>query len=129
MLRIALTVLIALHAAVHGLYVGHALGWFSMKEGLAWPAGSWVFSRVFGELGLRITAAVGLATAAAGLAAAALLILLHHPGQRILLAAAAAVSMGMFIVLWNGSPQQAVDSGLIGVLIDAGLLLAVLFLL
>ncbi len=41
--------------------------------------------------------------------------------------AAAAVSLGMFLVFWNGSPQQAVDSGLIGDLIDAGLLLTVLF--
>ncbi len=129
MLRIALTVLTVLHAAVHGLYVGHALGWFSMKEGLAWPAGSWILSRILGDQGLRIAAAAGLAVAGTGLAAAALLILLNHPGQRILLSAAAAVSMGMFLVLWNGSPQHAVDSGLIGLGIDAGLIMAVLFLL
>ena len=42
-------IFLILHGLVHLLYFGQSQRYFELQPGLAWPNGSWVFSRWLGD--------------------------------------------------------------------------------
>lgn len=117
-----------LHALVHLLYAGHALRFFELRPGLAWPDGSWLFSRLFGKSAARWLAAVSLVLAALGFLAAGLGLFLRADWWRTMTLGAAGFSALSYLLFWDGKLHEIPDKGGVGLLINLAILASALFL-
>jgi hypothetical protein len=117
---------IVLHGLVHLLYFGHSARYFELKPGMAWPAGSWAFSRLLGEPGTRKLASISQILAAVGLVLGAIGLFLLQAWRRPVVVAAAAFSAVAYLLFWDGSSKDLDGQGGIGLLIDIAILVAML---
>jgi uncharacterized membrane protein YphA (DoxX/SURF4 family) len=126
MIRIVFGVFFLLHGLVHLLYFGQSARYFELQPGMAWPDGAWALSRFFGAASLRTAASVLLVVAAAGFIAGGAAIFLSQAGWRFIVIGAALFSTIIYIIFWNGSLQKLDNQGVIGILINLGILAALL---
>lgn len=126
MLRILFGALIGLHGLVHLLYFGQSARYFELQAGMAWPDGAWAFSKLLGVESTRGLASLGLVLAAIGFVAGAASVFLKLPWWRPAVIGAAAFSTAIYLLFWDGGLQNLDNKGLIGILINAGILAAVL---
>jgi hypothetical protein len=118
--------LLVLHGLVHLLYAGQGWRFFALQPGLAWPDGSWAFSRLLGDEATRTLAGIACVLAAAGFLAGGSGVLAGQEWWRPVVVGAAALSAGAFALFWDGRVRQLDDQGGIGLLLDAATLVAVL---
>jgi hypothetical protein len=111
---------------VHVLYFGQARRFFEMQEGLQWPDGAWAFSRLLGVEGTRWLAACACVLAALGFVAGGLAIFVGWSWWRPVVVGSAAFSTAIWILFWNGTLQRLSEQGLIAILINAAILIALL---
>jgi hypothetical protein len=116
------------HGLVHILYVVQSVRPGGVIPGLVWPDGSWAFARSLGVKGTRRLAAGLCAVATAAFVVAGLAVALRLGWWPAATAAAAVFSAAVFVLLWDGGRRRLHDQGLIGVLLDAGVLAAALLL-
>lgn len=121
-------VFIVLHGLVHLLYLGQSARFFELKPGMVWPDGSWIFSRLVGDESTRNLASIALIIAAICLAASGIGIIMSLTAWRSLIVGAAVFSALVYALLWNGTTQNLDGQGVVGLLIDIGILVAVLIL-
>jgi hypothetical protein len=126
MFRIMFGLFIVLHGLVHLLYFGQSAGYFELKPGMIWPNGSWAFSRLLGNEATGNLASVALVLVAFGLIVGGAGIFASQAWWRPVLIGAAAFSSIVYIFLWNGRMQNLDAQGVIGILIDIAILVAVL---
>jgi hypothetical protein len=126
MLRVIFGIFIVLHGLVHLLYFGHSRRLFELQPGMAWPDGSWAFSRLLGDEATRTLASVAMIVAAVGFVAGGAAVLLKQAWWRPEVVGAAAFASGVFVLLWDGRLQDLDDKGAIGLLINVALLVAIL---
>ncbi len=69
---IFLGIFLILHGLVHDLYAGQSWRLFELRPGLVWPAGSWLFSKLFGDDLTRSKATISLALVTFGFLGAGL---------------------------------------------------------
>jgi len=124
-LRIIVGIFIVLHGLVHLLYLGHGLRLFELAD-LAWPDSSWLFSALLGQAAIRWLAAIACALATLGFVAGGVGILAGQGWWRPLVVGSAAFSAAIWILFWNGTLQKLADQGLIAILINGAILIAVL---
>jgi hypothetical protein len=117
-------IFVLLHGLVHLLYVAHSARLFELKPGMAWPDGSWAFSRLFGDEAIRVVASVSLILAALALVAGGIGVLAGQAWRRPVIAGAAAFSSAAYLLLWNGKVQNLDGQGAIGILINVAILAA-----
>ena len=124
--RILFGILVVLHGLVHLLYWGQSARYFELQPGLAWPDGSWAFSRLLGEETTRqlvgillVLTAVGFVTGGAGLFA-------RQAWWRAVLIGVAACSTAVYLLAWDGSVQNLPDKGAVGIGINAAIVAATL---
>jgi hypothetical protein len=115
-----------LHGLVHLLYVGQSRRLFELQPGMAWPDGSWAFSKLLGEGGTRWLAGLSCFLAALGFVVGGAAILAGQAWWRPVVVGAAAGSAVLFVLFWDGRRQKLVDQGAIALLINLAVLLAVL---
>jgi hypothetical protein len=127
-MRFVFSIFIMLHGLIHVLYFGHGARYFELKPGMVWPDGSWVFSRLLGDEAARNLASISLILAAIGLIVGGIGILVSQAWWRPVVVGAAAFSSVVFILFWNGRMQNLDGQGVVGLLIDIAILLAVLIL-
>jgi hypothetical protein len=127
-MRFVFSIFIMLHGLIHLLYFGHGARYFELKPGMVWPDGSWVFSRLLGDEAARDLASISLLLAAIGLIVGGIGILVSQAWWRPVVVCAAAFSSVVFILFWNGRMQNLDGQGVVGLLIDIMILLAVLIL-
>jgi hypothetical protein len=128
MLKIVVGMFIVLHGLVHLLYLGQSLRLFELQAGMVWPDGSWVFSRLLGEQATRSLADLCCVLATIGFVGAGASILLGQPWWRPAVVGTAVFSTVLCILFWDGKLQQLSNQGLIAVLINIAILVAVLVL-
>jgi hypothetical protein len=128
MLRFIVGVFIVLHGLVHLLYFGQSRRLFELQPGMVWPDGSWAFSNLLGDETTRWLAGLALILAALSFVAGGTAILLGQPWWRPVVVGAAAFSAVIFILFWDGGLQKLADQGAIAILINLGILFAVLVL-
>ncbi len=128
MLQFISGVFIVLHGLVHLLYFGQSARRFELKPGMIWPDGSWAFSRPLGDEAARTLASIALILAAIGFVAGAIGIFVSQPWWRPVVVGAAVFSTVVYILLWNGRMQNLDGQGVVGILIDLAILVAVLVL-
>lgn len=126
MIRYILGGFLILHGVVHLLYTGQSWRFFELHPGMVWPDGSWAFARLLGNHPTRVVASVALVVAAIGLIAGGLAVLLGQPLWQPVTVASLAFSGLLYIVLWNGKMEQLDNQGGVGLLINIGLLIALL---
>ena len=116
-MTIAAGVFIALHGLVHAMYVGQALRWFELREGMTWPDGAALLP-VRSNTTLHVVAAVTIGSSSLALVVGGVGIALDAGwGRPVTLVAAIAASV-FHILLWNGDIRTAPDQGLYGVIIN-----------
>ena len=128
MLRIVIGVFMVLHGLVHLLYFGQARRLFEMQPGLAWPDGSWAFSKLLGDKATRWLASIACVVAAIGFVAGGIGIFVGQVWWRPLVVGSAAFSAAIFVLFWDGKLQKLANKGAIAVLINSAILVAVLIL-
>ncbi len=126
MLRFIIGIFVVLHGLVHLLYLGQSRRLFELQPGLAWPDGSWAFSRLLGDAGTRGVASALCLLAALGFVVGGAALLGRQAWWRPVVAGAAAFSGLVFLLLWNGRPEHLDDNGIFALLINAALLVALL---
>ncbi len=126
MLKFVVGIFMILHGGVHLLYFGQSQRLFELQPGLAWPDGSWAFSRLLGDAGTRSLASAACVLAGLGFAAGGLGILLGQAWWRPAVVGAAVFSSVLYLVLWNGKMQAMDDQGIFAILINGAILVAVL---
>jgi hypothetical protein len=125
-MRFVLGVFIVLHGIVHLLYFGQSARYFELKPGMVWPDGSWAFSKLLGNEAVRNLASISLILVAVGLIVGGVGILASQAWWRPVVVGVAAFSSLVYILFWNGRMQNLDGQGVVGILIDIAILLAVL---
>jgi len=128
MFRIIFGVFIVLHGLVHLLYFGQSRRLFELQPGMVWPDGSWAFSKLLGDEATRLLASISYVLTAIGFVAGGTGILVRQAWWRPVVVASAAFSAGIIILFWDGELQKLDDKGLIGLLINLAILVALLIL-
>ena len=128
MLRFVVSVFFVLHGLVHLLYLGQSRRLFELQSGMTWPDGSWAFSRLLGDEGIRWLASISLVLAALGFVAGGIGILAGQDWWRPVVVGSALFSTVIFLLFWNGKKQRLDNQGGIGILINLAILGAVLVL-
>lgn len=118
-------IFLILHALVHLLYAGQALSLIELRPSLAWPDGSWLFSRLLGDPATRWLAAVFLALVSLGFLAAALGLFFGARWARPVTLSAAGFSVLIYLLLWDGNLHALPDQGGVGILISLGIFIVV----
>lgn len=126
MWHIVVGVFFVLHGLVHLLYMGQGARLFQLQPGMAWPDGSWAFSRPLGDRATRVCASVLCMLAAIGFLAGGIGTFVGQAWWHQAIVGAAALSAATFILAWDGKMQALANKGLIGILIDVAILVAVL---
>jgi hypothetical protein len=128
MFRIVFGVFIVLHGLVHLLYFGQSARYFELQPEMVWPDGSWAFSRLLGDEATRILASISCILAAIGFVAGGIGILVRQAWWRPVVVGSAAFSAVIIVLFWDGVVQNLDDKGLIGLLINIAILVALLIL-
>ena len=126
MLRYITGGFLILHGLVHLLYFGQSWRVFQLQPGLLWPDGSWVFAKLLGNDPTRVVASFFLVVAAIGLAVGGIAILLGQAWWQPLVIGSLIFSSLLYIAMWNGRIERLSDQGVIGLLINLAILIAVL---
>jgi len=128
MLRFIIGVFIVLHGLVHLLYFGQSWRLFELQPGMAWPEGSWAFSKLLGDEATRLLASISYVLAAIGSVAGGIGILMRQAWWRPVVVGSAAFSAVIVVLFWDGELQKLADKGGIGLLINIAILVALLIL-
>lgn len=126
MIKILFGIFIVLHGIVHLLYFGQSARYFELQPGMVWPDGSLVFSKHLGVVANRTLASICLVLAAIGFVASGVGILTGQPWWRPMLMGSTVFSSVIFILFWDGVLQSLDDKGGVGLLINLGILAALL---
>ncbi len=124
MLQFMIAIFMILHGFVHLLYLGQSARFFELKPGMVWPDEAWTFARLWGNVATRNLASILLVVTAIGFGVGGMGILLHQTWSRPIVMAAAVVSILVFVLFWDGKLRELADKGGIGILISAGIIVA-----
>jgi hypothetical protein len=117
-----------LHGLVHLLYAGQSARRFELKPGMVWPDGSWAFSKLLGDATTRVLASIACVIAAIGFIVGGAGVLFSLTWWRPVIVAAAIFSAVVYVLFWDGKLHQLPDQGFVAILINLGILVAVLVL-
>ncbi len=127
MIRLLFGVFLILHGLVHLWYVTLSQRLVAFQPDMGWTGESWLLSGLLGEGLLRPIASLLFVVAAMAYLASGIGVLSQTNWWQPVLLGAAGISFITILAFWDGDPQMIVQKGLLGVLIDAALILFVLF--
>jgi hypothetical protein len=126
MIGILFGAFIVLHGLVHLLYFGQSRRIFELQQGMVWPDGAWAFSRVLGDESTRWLASNSLVAAAIGFVVGGIGLLLGQDWWQPVVVGMSAFSAVLYILFWDGDRRKLADKGAVGLLINLGIVTAVL---
>ena len=116
-MTIAVGVFVAMHGLVHAMYVGQALRWFELRDGMTWPVGA-RFLPAIPDNALRISAAIAVGVSSLALVAGGIGIAMGSGWGPTLTFVAAIVLSVLHLLLWDGDAATFPDQGLYGIVIN-----------
>lgn len=127
-MNIILGIFVILHGLVHAWYITLNQGWVEFQPEMGWTGQSWLLSDI-----LNSGLARGLSTALYSLGGISFVIagiglLSKADWTRPWLTAASLISAVTILLFWDGSFDLLVQKGLLGLLINLGILAGVMFL-
>jgi len=123
---LAIGVFVALHGLVHLWYVVLSQGWVEMEDAMGWTGHSWLLSGWLPQETILLVASVLYVAVTVGFVAGAVGFVLETAWATPVLITAAVLSTVVIIAMWNGSAELLVEQGLVGVLINLGIVVALL---
>ena len=127
MLRIFLGIFLALHGLVHLWYFTLSQGLVEFKPEMGWSGRSWLFSPVLGGATVRSLGSLLYAVATVAFVVGSLAFIARAGWAQALLAGAALLSSLVIVLFWEGGLHMWAQKGLLGLLINVVLLLALWF--
>ncbi|MGC9523245.1 MAG: hypothetical protein ACP5HG_15345 [Anaerolineae bacterium] len=126
MLRTLFAIFVILHGLVHLWFVVLSQELIEVKPEMGWTPYSWLFTRVIGDAATRWLATVLSVLLALTFLVSGIGLLAGAAWWRAPMIVAAAVSAALIAVYWDGGTRLLVEKGLVGFLIDVGILIALL---
>jgi hypothetical protein len=121
-------IFVLLHGLVHLWYVTLSRGWVAFQPEMGWTGRSWLLSSSFGKGTTNFAAGVLYSLAAAGLVVSGLGLLTRADWFATALVASAIFSAVVIVLFWDGGADKLAQKGLIGVLVNLGLIAWVLLI-
>lgn len=128
MLRILAGIFVILHGLVHLWYVTLSARLVEYKPDMGWTGESWLLTDLIGDSATRALASGLYALAAIGFVVGGIGLLAQQDWRGAVLAGSAVLSTAIIVLFWDGNTSMLVQKGLIGVLINLGILLALVAL-
>lgn len=122
MIKFAAGTIVVLHGLVHLWYVTLSRGLVAFEPEMGWSGRSWIFSSLIGDSATRGLASVLYVVATVVFVIGGIGILLQQDWWRPVVVGAAGFSTLVILLLWDGSTGQLVEKGLLGLLINGGIL-------
>lgn len=126
MLRFFIGLFIVLHGLVHLWYVTLSQRLVEFQPEMGWSGRSWIFTNFLGDATTRTLASVLYVLATIAFVAGGVGIFARADWWRPMVVGSAIFSSAIILLFWDGSMQQLVEKGLIGLLINVGILVALL---
>jgi hypothetical protein len=126
MFRFLFGVFVVLHGLVHLWYVTLSQRLVEFQPAMGWTGESWVFRALLDDGITRSLASVLYVMAALGFVAGGIGVLAQQAWWRPVTVGSAAFSAAIIILFWDGRIQMPVEKGLLGLLINLALLVALL---
>ena len=117
---------VILHGLVHLWPFVLSQGLVEYQPEMGWTGESWLLTGMVGDGVTRMAASVLYALAMVLFVASGVGLFARGDWWRPLLAASAAFSSIVILVFWDGTRGQLVEKGLVGFLIDGGIVLLIL---
>jgi hypothetical protein len=115
---------IALHGLVHLWYVTLSARLVAFQPAMGWSGRSWIFTNLLGDAMTRTLASGLYVLATIGLVVSGIGVMLHSDWWRPVLIGSALFSSAIILLFWDGSMQLVVNKGLLGLLINVMILIA-----
>jgi hypothetical protein len=128
MVRFLVGIFIVLHGLVHLWFVVLSQRLVEFQAEMGWTGKSWLFSPLPGDAITRSLASVLYVLATIGFVAGGIGIFVQQEWWRPVVVASAAFSAAIIVLFWDGGMQMLVQKGLIGLLINIVILVALLIL-
>ncbi len=128
MLRFLIGVFIVLHGLVHLWYVTLSQRLVEFQPEMGWSGESWLLSPLLGDAATRSLATVLYGLATLGFVIGGIGVLVQQAWWRPVVIGSAAFSSAIIILFWDGNRQLLVQKGLIGLVINVAILVALLVL-
>ena len=125
-MRSLFTIFVMLHGLVHLWYFTLSRGLVAYKPEMGWTGRSWLFSNLLGDSLTRTIAGVVYVVATVSFLVSGVGLFARAGWWRPLLTTSACLSAAAILVFWDGRTELIVQRGLIGLLINLGILLLVL---
>ena len=126
MISILFALFLILHGLVHMLYFGQSARFFELQPGMIWPDGSWAFSRLLGDAGIRNLASVLLVLVAIGFVAGGVGIFVKQTWWRPVIVFTSVFSSVLYLLFWDAGWGHLDNKGGVGILINLVILVALL---
>lgn len=126
MRRILVGVFLVLHGLVHLWYVVLSQGWVEVEDQMGWNGHSWLFSSVLSSETLLALASVLYVLVTIGFVLAGVGFALDAGWWPPVVVGTAALSTVVLVAMWDGRFELLIEKGAAGVLINVGLIAAVL---
>jgi hypothetical protein len=126
MLSFLIGVFIVLHGLVHVWYVTLSQRLVEFQPEMGWSGRSWVLSNPLGDATTGSLASVLYGLATILFVAGGIGIFARTGWWRPMLISSAAFSSAIILLFWDGSMELLVQKGFIGLLINVGILVALL---
>ncbi|MGD8463589.1 MAG: hypothetical protein PVI09_06950 [Anaerolineae bacterium] len=126
MLRFLYGIFVLLHGLVHLWYVTLSQRWVAFQPEMGWTGESWLFSPLLSDGAVRGLATVFYSLTTLGFVVAGVGVFARQEWWRPVIIGSAAFSAVLIVLFWDGGLQRIVEKGLLGFLINAALLIALL---
>jgi hypothetical protein len=128
MLRFLVGIFVILHGLVHLWYVVLSQRLVEFQAEMGWTGRSWLLTGLIGDSSARLLASVVYALAAVAFIGSGIGLFTEGDWWRPIMVGSAIFSAAVVLVFWDGSAGLLVQKGLIGLLIDLGIIFWVLVL-
>jgi hypothetical protein len=126
MFRTLFGIFVILHGLVHLWFVVLSQELIEVKPEMGWTPHSWLFTGIIGDPATRWLATVVSVALALAFLVSGIALFAQATWWRPLMVSSAAVSALLILVYWDGGTRLLVEKGLIGFLIDVGILISLL---
>jgi hypothetical protein len=121
-------IFIVLHGLVHGWYFVLSRQLVPFEAEMGWTGRSWLLTDLIGDAATRIVASIVYGLAGVAFVMSGVSFFTSSDWWRPAIVSSAALSAVAILVFWDGHAQRLVEKGLIGLLINLGIIIVVLVL-
>jgi hypothetical protein len=126
MLYVLFGVFVVLHGLVHLWFVSLSQRLVAFQPEMGWSGTSWIFTNLLGDSTTRLLASGLYVLVTFAFVVSGAGIFIRADWWRPVLMASAICSSAIMVLFWDGSLQLVVNKGLLGLLINVGILLVLL---